>query len=90
MTTFRLLMTLSVLEILALVIVLAIFLVLITNKLRSIADTLAEVAFGVRAVEVQVRNVGPSVQRINSVLREMGNALPSVAGKAEELAAGRR
>lgn len=89
MTTFRLLMTLSVLEILALVVVLAIFLVLITNRLRSIADTLAQVAFGVRAVEVQVRNVGPSLQRVNSILRDMTNALPGVAGKAEQLA-GRR
>jgi uncharacterized protein YoxC len=81
-----LLVTLTVLEILALVIVLAIFLVKITRHLRSTADTLAKVTFGVRAVESQVGVVGPGVTKVNQTLEEIVGALPGIAGKAENIA----
>lgn len=87
--SFRLLMTLTIIEILALVIVLAIYLTLVSKHLRSIAATLAKVTFGVRAVEQQVGVIGPGVGRVNQLLQETASALPGVADKAERLAAKR-
>lgn len=80
------LITLTVVEIVALVVVLAIYLIKVARHLRSIADTLAKVTFGVRAVESQVGVVGPGVTKINKTLEEIAAALPGVAGKAEKLA----
>lgn len=88
--SFTTLMTISVIEILLLVFVLAIYLGAVVLRLRSISDTLGKVAFGVRAVEVQTNNIGPSVSRMNSLLREVNGSLSRVAAKAESAAAGRR
>ncbi len=84
-----LLVTLTVLEVVALVLVLAVMLSLIAKHLRSIAATLAKVTFGVRAVEQQCNVIGPGVTQINQVLEDIANVLPGVASKAESLA-GRR
>lgn len=85
MTT--LLIALTVVEILALVLVLALYVNAVIARLRSVADTLAKVAFGVRAVEVQVASLGPSLDRINGVATRIADqALPSVARKAEQRA----
>ncbi len=54
-----LLVTPTVIEIVALVAVLALYLIAVARHLRSIADTLAKITFGVRAVEQQVGVVGP-------------------------------
>lgn len=84
--SYTTLMTLTVLEVVALVVVLAIFLVLLTRRLQSIADSLAKVAWGVRAVETEVGAVGPAVDDINRLLAELTEELfPGVADKAERL-----
>lgn len=88
--SFRTLMTLSVIEILLFVLVLAIYLIAVVVRLRSISDNLGKVAFGVRAVEVQTNNIGPSLQRLNGLLREINDALAGIAAKAERAAAGQR
>lgn len=87
--SFRTLMTLSVIEILLFVLVLAVYLVAIISRARSISDTLGKVAFGVRAVEVQTNNIGPSLTRLNAQLRDINGVLAGVAQKAERAAAGR-
>lgn len=85
--SYRLLMTLTVIEIVLLVVVLAIFLILLTRRLESIAASLAKVSWGVRAVETHVAAVGPGVTRVNELLGELTEDLfPGVAAKAEELA----
>lgn len=81
-----LLVTLTVIEIVLLVVVLAGYLVAISRHFRSIADTLAKITFGVRAVEQQVGVVGPGVTKVNQTLEEIAGALPGIAEKAEKLA----
>lgn len=83
------LITLTVVEIVLLVVVLAIYLILVTRHLRSIASTLAKVTFGVRAVEQQCSVIGPGVTQVNATLKEIADALPGIALKAEKLSAGR-
>ncbi len=85
--TYRLLMTLTVIEVLALVVVLAAYLVVLTRRLQSVAKSLSKVAWGVRAVEVEVATIGPTVGRMNGVLAELTDELfPGVAAKAERVA----
>ena len=84
-----LLITLTTIEILALVIVLAIYLIMISRLLRSIASTLAKVTFGVRAVDQQCANIGPAVSQVNRGLQDIVGALPGIAAKAESLASRR-
>ena len=87
--SFRVLMTLTVIEVVALVVVLAAYVMLLTHRLQSISSTLAKVAWGVRAVETEVSSIGPSVTRINGVLRELTEELlPAAAAKAEQIANG--
>ncbi len=85
--TFRLLMLLTVVEVLALVAVLATYLVLLTRRLHSISANLSNVTWGVRAVEVEVGRIGPAVTEANGLLAELTDDLfPAVADKAERLA----
>lgn len=85
--SFTTLVVLTVIEVLALVAVLATFVTAIINGLQSISDNLAKVAFGVRALEVQISGVGPALQKLNSRTAELGDQLlPSVAQKAEAMA----
>lgn len=87
--SFAMLMTITVVEILALVVVLAIFLVLLTRRLRSIANSLSKVAWGVRAVETEVSAIAAPVIEVNGLLRELTEVLlPGVAAKAEQVAVG--
>lgn len=81
-----LLVVLTVIEIVALVAVLAVYVVLVTRRLRSVAGNLARVAFGVRAVETQVKVIEPAALRVNAALQDMSAALPGIAQKAERLA----
>ncbi len=74
---------LSVVEVLALVIVLAIYLLVVASQLRSIASTLAEVTWGARAVERQLRALDSNVGQINWALEEVAQTLPGVVDKAE-------
>lgn len=85
--SYGLLLTLTVLEVLALVAVLAGYLVAITRRLDGVARSLSKVAWGVRAVETEVSSIGPAVTRINAQLTELTeDLLPGVAEKAERLA----
>lgn len=85
--SFAALMTLTVIEVVVLVVVLAVFLMLLTSRLQSVADHLAKVAWGVRAVETEVGAIGPAVTKVNELLAELTEELlPGVAARAEELA----
>lgn len=78
--------TLSVIEIVLLVVVLALYLIAVSARLKSISATLAKVTFGVRAVEEQV-SIGPRVNELNRMLREVADQdLPRIAEKAERAA----
>lgn len=87
--SYTTLMTLTVIEVLLLVVVLAGFLIALTRRLESIAESLSKVSWGVRAVEVEVGAIGPSVERINGLLVELTDDLfPGVAKKAAKIAKG--
>ena len=81
----RLLITLSVVEILLVVVVLAFYLRRIAESLRATSANLAKVTFGVRAIETQCASIGPSVIKVNGQLRTIAGALDAIATKAEEL-----
>ncbi len=82
-----LLVTLTVVQIVALVAVLAGYLIVLTQRLRSITVSLSRIAWGVRAVEVEVGSIGPSVTDINRLLTELTeDLLPGVATMATERA----
>lgn len=78
-------LVLSILEIALLIAVLAIYLVVIGNQLRSISNTLAKITFGVRAVETMCAVIGPAVDRINGNLQEIVSGLDDAAREAERL-----
>jgi uncharacterized protein YoxC len=80
---------LTVVEILALVVVLAIYLLVVASQLRSISSTLAEVDWGARAVERQLRAVRSNVNQVNWALEEIAETLPGVVDKAERMGRGR-
>lgn len=83
-----LLTVLSVIAVVALVVVLAIGLLIVARQLRQIAATLAEVAWGARAVERQLRATGPNVRQVNAVLEDISRTLPGVVEKAERKSRG--
>lgn len=84
--SFTLLMTLTVIEVVLLVAVLAAYLRIVTRQLRSISSTLAKVAFGVRAVEEQV-TISSEVRQLNQLVGELADReLPNLARKAEQAA----
>ena len=87
--SLTLLIILSVLEIIALVVVLAIYLLVVAGQLRSIAATLAEVTWGARAVERQLKAVRPNVSKLNFALEEIADTVPVATRKAERLARAR-
>jgi predicted PurR-regulated permease PerM len=81
-----LLIALTVVEILLVVAVLAVYLVKIAQSLQNTIGYLGKVSFGVRAIETQVETVGPSVVRINDQL----DAIAAELAELERLAAQRR
>jgi hypothetical protein len=81
-----LLVTLTVIEIVALVVVLALFVISITRRLRSIANTLRDVSGGVlRAIQGDVCLVGAGAALLNRKLNAIAGALPAIAERAESL-----
>ncbi|CAN5294350.1 hypothetical protein BH18ACT4_BH18ACT4_03920 [soil metagenome] len=76
---------LTVLEIVALWIILAFFLGKVANQLKSISATLGKITFGVRAVETQCAVIGPAADRINANIEEAAAGLQQAAGLAERL-----
>lgn len=82
-----LLVILTVVEIVALVVVLALFVIAITRRLRSLADTLEHVSGGViGAIQGDVCLVGAGAAILNKKLNAIAGALPAIAEKAEEKA----
>ena len=79
---------LSVLDILALITILAIYLIAIARGLKRIATTLQEVTWGARAVERQLRAVESNVLQINAALTDIKTVAPGVVRMAEQLARG--
>jgi len=75
------LITLSVLEIAALVAVLAFFLLVLTKLLRHVASNLHQVAGGVAAIEGHLAILG-AVPVVNDNLDAIAGALPVVARTA--------
>jgi hypothetical protein len=79
---------LSVLEIIALITILAIYLIAVARGLKRIATTLQEVTWGARAVERQLRAVESNVLQINAALTDIKTVAPGVVRMAEQLARG--
>lgn len=77
-----LLVTLTVVEIVLVVAVLAYYLVRIAASLRRSAVALGKVAFGVRAIETQCEVIGPSVLKINDQLAGVADALADLGDLA--------
>ncbi|HET9258288.1 MAG TPA: hypothetical protein VFO16_24245 [Pseudonocardiaceae bacterium] len=84
----ELLVTLTVVEIVALVAVLALFVIAITARLRSIATTLGHVSGVVlRSIQGNVFLVGAGAAILNRQLDAIAGMLPAVAQAAESLPA---
>ena len=79
---------LTVVEIVALVVILAIYLLVVASQLRSISTKLAEINWGARAVERQLRAVRSNVGQVNWALEEIAGTLPGVVDKAERMGSG--
>lgn len=79
---------LSIVDIVALVVVLAFFLAWVARLLNSISATLGKVTFGVRAVETQCAVIGPAADQINHNLQDAAGNLERAAQTAERLAMG--
>lgn len=88
MNSVGLLTVLSVIEVVALVAVLGAYLIVVAKGLRSITSTLAEVTWGARAVERQLRAVPNNIRHINNGLTDAASVLPGIAAAAERKAAG--
>lgn len=80
-----LLIVLTVAEILALVVVLAIYLFVIARRLRSISETLAQMEDGVAAIGEDLVQTGSGVGGTNWELEQLADALPALVSKAEAL-----
>lgn len=78
----RLLVTLTIAEIVLVAAVLVYYLVRIAASLRRSAVALGKVAFGVRAIETQCEVIGPSVLKINDQLAGVADALADLGDLA--------
>ncbi|MBV8539746.1 MAG: hypothetical protein JO063_14530 [Pseudonocardiales bacterium] len=86
-----LLVVLTVVEIVALVVVLALFVILITRRLRSLADTLQRVSgVVIGSIQGDVFLVGAGAAILNRKLNAIAGMLPAIAEKAESLPAQQR
>ncbi len=86
-----LLVTLTVVEIVALVVVLALFVVLITRRLRAVSRALVQVGGGpmggvIRSIQGDVCLVGAGSAILNTKLNAIAGMLPAMAEKAESMA----
>ena len=79
----RTLIALSVGEVVALVAVLAGYLVAISRALRRVSALLGRVTFGVRAIETQTAPLGPTLREINAALEEVAGNLEAAARTEE-------
>ncbi len=82
----ELLITLTIVEIVLVLVVLVYYLVRIAASLRRTSVLLGKVAFGVRAIETQTQVIGPSVVRVNQQLGGVVNALADLTRLADAAA----
>ncbi|MDQ3765404.1 MAG: hypothetical protein M3460_29270 [Actinomycetota bacterium] len=80
-----LLVFLTVVEIVALVVVLALFVIWLTRRLRSVANALGQVSGVIRAIQGDVCLVGAGAAILNRKLNAIAGALPAIAEKAESM-----
>jgi hypothetical protein len=86
-----LLVTLTILEIVLVVVVLVYYLARVAASLRRTAVLLGKVSFGVRAIETQTQVIGPSVTAVNGQLDGIADALAQLTEMADAAAgAGRK
>ncbi len=88
MSQARILIAVSVVEIVALVAVLAFFLVVLSKMLRHVAGNLHRVACGVSSIEGNL-TILAAVPMVNRTLDGIVGALPFVAKRAQAKAARR-
>lgn len=81
-----LLVTLTIVEILLVVVVLVYYLARIAGSLRRTSTLLGKTAFGVRAIETQCQVIGPSVLAVNDQLAGVADALASLTDLADAAA----
>jgi len=81
-----LLVTLTIIEIVLVLVVLVYYLARIAGSVRRTSTLLGKVAFGVRAIETQCRVIGPSVLTVNDQLGGIAVALDDLTGLAEAAA----
>lgn len=81
-----LLVTLTIVEIVLVVVVLVYYLARVAASLRRTATLLGKVAFGVRAIETQCNVIGPSVLAVNDQLTGVADALADLTELAEAAA----
>ena len=73
------LIVVTLVEVAAVVVVLALYLIAIAAKLRKVSTTLGLITFGVRAIEKQTEPIGPVVGDINGALEQVAAALDEVS-----------
>jgi uncharacterized protein YoxC len=78
------LIALTVLEVAVLIGALAVYLILISRSLRSIAMSLGKVTFGVRAIETQTASIGGSLRAVNARLSDIADGLGDLTRLANE------
>jgi len=81
-----LLVSLTIVEIVLVVVVLVYYLLRIAGSLRRTSTLLGKVAFGVRAIETQTNVIGPSVLVVNEQLTVIAAALDDLAALANAAA----
>lgn len=77
---------LSVAEILLLVVVLAYFVIRLTQSLSHIGDTLEKISEGVQAIEGHCSILGPGTEQLNGRLTETAGGLERATAAARQLA----
>ena len=71
----------TLIEVLLVIAVLAVYLVVIARTLRSVSRTLGLITFGVRAIEKQTEPIGPVLREVNSALEQTVQALEQAANR---------
>ncbi len=85
-----LLVSLTIVEIVLVVVVLVYYLARIAASLRRTSTLLGKVAFGVRAIETQCQVIGPSVLTVNDQLAGVAHALADLTDLADAAAGSTR
>jgi hypothetical protein len=74
---------LSVVAVVALVAVLGVYLLAVAQGLKKVVSTLAEVTWGARAVERQLRAVPDNLRMVNDGLTDAATVLPGLSNAVD-------